>query len=63
MNEITKTVLTATIAFALAACGGAARNYSSTPCFDNCGNDTNCQANCTTVSNQDPPAVTSYISH
>jgi hypothetical protein len=33
-----------------ASCGAAnsnySNNYSKTPCFDNCGNDTQCQASC-----------------
>lgn len=64
MNTLTKTILTtAAIALALAACGGAAQNYSSTPCFDNCGNDATCQANCTNISNHDPPPVNLGTGH
>jgi hypothetical protein len=36
----------------LTACGanrGAGPNYSTTPCVDNCGNDTQCQARCTDI--------------
>jgi hypothetical protein len=46
---------------AVVGCGGGSRvgvgsgnNYSSTPCVDNCGSDTQCQAACQDVNNQGP---------
>jgi hypothetical protein len=33
---------------------GNGNNYSTTPCTDNCGADTQCQASCQDVSNQQP---------
>jgi hypothetical protein len=32
-----------------AACSAPMHNYSTSPCFDNCGNDTQCQASCQQV--------------
>jgi hypothetical protein len=34
---------------------GPSPNYSSTPCFDNCGGDANCQAYCTNRAGANPP--------
>jgi hypothetical protein len=42
----------------LAACGAdrsAGPNYSTTPCSQNCGNDTQCQARCIDVSDPNGP--------
>ena len=48
------------VLLALAALGGCSANkaymlgpnYSSTPCVDNCGTDTTCQARCTDLNHQ-----------
>ena len=46
---------------AVSACGSKSQvgvssgnSYSTTPCADNCGQDAQCQANCTNVNNQSP---------
>ena len=62
MNDATRVGLALLLVLA-AACGvnnqGLGPNYSTTPCADNCGNDTQCQAKCTDVSDPNrPPPLT-----